>query len=120
MSSGEVCARNQPAVGPSTQKPVTQQIDEEVDSEARYSRAASSSSIRSARSRRSGSVSVNSRAKRVLLSRLTVAAEAPQQVRASRMEVPVIVQRELIDEGKSGFWPVDLGDGDRTIQLDDG
>jgi hypothetical protein len=31
-----------------------------------------------------------------------------------------MVQRELIDEGKSDFWPVDLGDSDRAIQFDDG
>ena len=51
--------------------------------------------------------------------RLLSPAQAPEQLGPGRMEVPVVVEAQPIDDPESGFGAIHLGDGDRPVQLDD-
>jgi hypothetical protein len=52
--------------------------------------------------------------------RLVVAPEPAQEVGASRVQVPVVLQREAVEEREPGLGTGGLRDRDGAVQLDDG
>ena len=50
---------------------------------------------------------------------LIVPAGATQEVGTRGVEVPVVVEVETVEDGQAGLGPVDLGDGDGPVHLDD-
>jgi len=56
---------------------------------------------------------------RICLPSLSCSAGAPQQVGPRGVEVPIVIELELVEDGEPGFGPVKLGHRDCPIQFDD-
>jgi hypothetical protein len=45
------------------------------------------------------------------------ASKAQEQLGAGRVQVLVVVEREGVDDRECRLWPLDLGNGDRAVEL---